>query len=113
MPEERSPAIDVDWLGDRYLLLPVDFDASVRAAPIAASELFLVDDVGQFEYYRDRGYFRTWPPAHGTVGEALASGATGQRVACANLGVGALDAVFAKHVLDAARQRGVGTSLPL
>jgi ornithine cyclodeaminase/alanine dehydrogenase len=113
MPEERSPAIDVNWLDDRYLLLPVDFDASVRATSIAVSELFLVDDVGQFEYYRERGYFRTWPRANGTVGEALASGATGQRVACANLGVGALDAVFAQHVFDAARTHGVGTCLPL
>ena len=113
MPEERRPELDADWLGDRYLLVPVDFDAYVRPAPMVGVELFLVDDVGQFEYYRERGSFRGWPRAHGSVGEALTSGATGGRVACVNLGVGALDAVFAKHVLDAARERGVGTRLPL
>jgi ornithine cyclodeaminase/alanine dehydrogenase len=113
MPEERRPELDTDWLGDRYLLVPVDFDAYVRPAPIASAELFLVDDVRQFEYYRERGSFHGWPRAHGSVGEALASGAAAGRVACVNLGVGALDAVFAKHVLDAARERGVGTRLPL
>jgi alanine dehydrogenase len=113
MPEQRRPELDADWLGDRYLLVPVDFDAYVRPDPIAGVELFLVDDVGQFEYYRERGSFHGWPQAHGSVGEALASGAAGVRVACVNLGVGALDAVFAKHVLEAAHEHGVGTRLPL
>lgn len=113
MPDERQPELDADWLGDRYLLVPVDFDAYVRPTSIAGAELFLVDDVGQFEYYRERGSFDGWPRAHGSVGETLASGRVGTRVACVNLGVGALDAVFAKHVLEAARERGVGTRLSL
>jgi alanine dehydrogenase len=113
MPEERHPKVDVDWLGDRWLLVPVDFDAYVRAEPIAGAELFLVDDVDQFEYYRDLGNFGNWPGPHESVGKAIASGRDGKRVACVNLGVGALDAVFAKHVLDAARERGVGAPLPL
>jgi ornithine cyclodeaminase/alanine dehydrogenase len=113
MPEDRHPELDVDWLGERYLLVPVDFDAYVRPAPIVHVELFLVDDVGQFDYYRERGSFRGWPRAHGSVGEALASGATGGRVACVNLGVGALDAVFAQYILEAGREREVGTRLPL
>lgn len=113
MPEERHPEVDVDWLGDRYLLVPVDFDAYVRAPAIVGAELFLVDDVDQFEYYRELGHFRGWPRAHGSVGEALAAGKAAGRVACVNLGVGALDAVFAKHVLEAACERGIGTHLPL
>jgi hypothetical protein len=34
-------------------------------------------------------------------------------VACVNLGIGALDAAFADHVLRGARERGVGRELPL
>jgi len=113
MPEERRPEVDVDWLGDRYLLVPVDFDAYVREAAIASADLFLVDDVSQFEYYRELGHFQGWPRAHASVGEALAADRPARRVACVNLGVGALDAVFAKHVLDLARERGIGTRLPL
>jgi ornithine cyclodeaminase/alanine dehydrogenase-like protein (mu-crystallin family) len=37
----------------------------------------------------------------------------GSRVACVNLGIGALDAALAKHVLETARDGGVGTELSL
>lgn len=113
MADERHPEVDLDWLAARHLLLPVDFDASVRPAPIAAADVFLVDDVDQFEYYRTLGYFDGWPRPHGSVGENLASTTTVDRAACVNLGVGALDAAFATRVLDEARARGAGTLLPL
>jgi alanine dehydrogenase len=113
MADERNPELDVDWLGERYLLVPVDFDASVRSAPIAAADLFLVDDVNQFDYYRGLGYFDGWPTPEGSVGGGLASARTAVRTACVNLGVGALDAAFAQSVLEAARERGAGTLLPL
>jgi ornithine cyclodeaminase/alanine dehydrogenase-like protein (mu-crystallin family) len=78
-----------------------------------AAELLLVDDVGQFDYYRTLGHFQGWPTPHGTVGEAVVRDGRPARVACVNLGIGALDAAFAKRVLDAARERGVGVELPL
>jgi ornithine cyclodeaminase/alanine dehydrogenase len=107
-----DPPIDSDWLGDRYLALPLDFDAQFRVGPIADSGLFVSDDVAQFEYYRAQGHFQGWPAPHASVGEALESGAEAKRVACCNLGVGALDAAFARAVLDAALSGDVGTRLP-
>jgi hypothetical protein len=47
-----------------------------------------------------------------SAGEALVRRVDAKRVACCNLGVGALDAAFANGVLVAARERGIGTSLP-
>jgi len=111
--EDPHPVIAPDWLGERWLILPIDFDFYVRPDTIEAAELFLVDDVPQFEYYRTLGHFRGWPAPHGSVGEALATEAGAARVACVNLGIGALDAAFAKRVLDAARERAVGVELPL
>jgi ornithine cyclodeaminase/alanine dehydrogenase len=113
MPERREPTLASAWLAPQHLLIPVDFDAYVRPEAISDADLFLVDDVDQFEYYRRQGYFQGWPRAHASVGEALGSGVSATRVACVNLGVGALDAVFAKHVLDAAGERGAGIRLPL
>jgi ornithine cyclodeaminase/alanine dehydrogenase len=107
-----DPPIDSDWLGDRYLALPVDFDAQFRVGPIADAGLFVSDDVAQFEYYRAQGHFRGWPAPHASVGQALESGAIAKRVVCCNLGVGALDAAFAQAVLDAALAAGVGLRLP-
>jgi ornithine cyclodeaminase/alanine dehydrogenase-like protein (mu-crystallin family) len=110
--KQADPCIDSDWLGDRYLALPLDFDAQFQEGPIADAGLFASDDVTQFEYYRSLGHFQGWPAPHASVGQALESGRQAKRVACCNLGVGALDAAFAKAVLDAALVSGVGARLP-
>lgn len=109
---EPDPPLGPDALGERWLVLPIDFDALVRRDAVEAADLFLVDDVEQFEYYRGQGHFRDWPAPEGSVGDGLERGAGGERVACVNLGIGALDAAFAARVVAAARERGVGTALP-
>ncbi|MBW3592433.1 MAG: hypothetical protein KY396_01945, partial [Actinobacteria bacterium] len=86
--------------------------ALVRPELAEKADLFLVDDVSQFEYYRSLGRFSDWPAPAGAVGDALAGSESPQRVVCCNLGVGALDAAFANRVLDRARERGAGTELP-
>lgn len=110
---ENPPSpLSADWLGKRWLALPLDFDFYFQAGAIAAADLFAVDDVEQFEYYRTLGFFRGWPAPVGSVGERLGAGGSPERVACANLGIGALDAAFAKHVFDSAGACGAGMKLP-
>jgi alanine dehydrogenase len=111
--EEPDSPLGPQWLGDRWLGLPIDFDFYFGPEAVRAAELFLVDDVAQFEYYRSLGHFEAWPATGGSVGEALADGRTGDKVVCCNLGVGALDAAFAARVLAAAREQRLGTELGL
>jgi ornithine cyclodeaminase/alanine dehydrogenase-like protein (mu-crystallin family) len=111
--EDPDSPITGDWLADTVLALPIDFDFYFSAEAIESCDLFLVDDVAQFEYYRGLGHFEDWPKPAKSVGEALTDGDEGERVACVNLGVGALDAAFGSRVLDAARERKVGRELPL
>ncbi len=101
-PILRDPPspLDESWVEDEVLLLPIDFDFYVSAAAVAACDLFLTDDVAQYGAYREHGYFRGWPNARASMGEALEQGLGGRRVVCANLGVGALDAAFAHTVLS-------------
>ena len=108
--EEPDSPLGPDWLGERWLALPIDFDFYFASETVAAADLFLVDDVDQFEYYRSLGHFRDWPEPGGTVGEEHERR---PRVLCCNLGVGALDAAFAARVLGRAAADGVGTELPL
>jgi alanine dehydrogenase len=108
--EDPEPPIGPGDLAERVLALPIDFDFYFRADAIAAADLFLADDVDQFEYYRSLGHFQGWPEPDGTVGE---DHEPRPRVVCCNLGVGALDATFGQRVLEAARSNGVGTELPL
>jgi alanine dehydrogenase len=97
--EPPSP-IDASWLEEDVLLLPIDFDFYVSADAVAACDLFLTDDVAQYDAYREHGYFHGWPDAHASAGDALERGLGGRRVVCANLGVGALDAAFAHAVIS-------------
>jgi alanine dehydrogenase len=110
--DDPRPCIGPDWLGGDWLLLPIDLDSYLTADATMQAELFLVDDVAQFEYYRSLGYFRGWPVPMQSVGEALESAGNGyRRVVCANLGVAALDAAFAAGVLERAGASGVGLQL--
>jgi ornithine cyclodeaminase/alanine dehydrogenase-like protein (mu-crystallin family) len=109
--EKPESPLGPDWLAERSLGLPIDFDFYFNAAAVESAGLFLVDDVGQFDYYRSLGHFPAWPEPAGSVGEALAGDGAPDRVVCCNLGVGALDAAFAARVLSAARERGLGTEL--
>ena len=111
--ENPESPLTSDWLGEHSLGLPIDFDFYFSAEAVEAAELFLVDDVGQFDYYRSLGHFQGWPEPEGSVGEALSRDGSPARIVCCNLGIGALDAAFAARVLAAARDRGIGAELPL
>jgi ornithine cyclodeaminase/alanine dehydrogenase len=111
--ESPDSPLTSDWLEESSLGLPIDFDFYFSAEAVESAELFLVDDMGQFEYYRALGHFQGWPEPAGSVGEALSRDGAPARVVCCNLGIGALDAAFAARVLAAAREQGAGTELPL
>lgn len=111
--ERPSPVVAREWVGDRYLVLPLDFDASVQQGVIEDAELFAVDDIAQFEHYRAAGHFQGWPAPSLSLGDALGRGGTFGRVACVNLGIGALDAAFAAVVVDGARRQGLGSRVEL
>ena len=111
--EDPAPPIRPGHLGDRWLALPIDFDFYVGREIVEAAGLFLADDVGQFEYYRQQGHFQGWPAPAGSVGEGLGGESSPARVVCCNLGIGALDAAFANVVLERARVSEAGTELEL
>lgn len=109
--EHPEPVIDAGALAERCLLLPLDFDFYTRAGAISSADMFLVDDVPQYDYYRGNGHFQDWPDPVDTVGGRLGTAAAGNRVACVNLGVGALDAAYANVIQTQASKNELGTIL--
>jgi alanine dehydrogenase len=114
--EDPRPVIGTNWLESAHLLLPIDFDFYVRAEVMRQVELFTVDDLDQYDYYRGHGHFADWPDAGASIGSVLAGQlgtVSSSRTACVNLGVGALDAAFADVILRTAAETGDGTRLTL
>lgn len=110
--KDPDPVLARDWLPSRCLVVPVDFDAYVTPQLVDEADLFVVDDVGQYDDYRSRGQFRGWPKAHTSIGDALQTTPAGDlRVVC-GLGVGALDAAFGAAIHERARAAGLGVTLP-
>jgi alanine dehydrogenase len=107
------PVVGRSWLSDRALLLPIDFDALLCSNVVEGADLFLADDVPQYRYYQGAGHFADWGEPRCSVGQAILDGLEGDLVVCCNLGVGALDAMFAHVIHRAAAAAGVGTRLPL
>lgn len=107
-PDRRLPR---EWLGERVLVLPVDFDAYVGAHLARAADDLVTDDLAQFEHYRTLGHFGGWPTPVRSLGTALAAAPLGDlRVSC-SLGVGAADAAVAAAVHERARRAGEGVAL--
>jgi ornithine cyclodeaminase/alanine dehydrogenase len=107
--QHPQPTLTADWLEETHVLLPIDFDFYAHESAVETAELFVVDDVGQFDYYRGRGHFAGWRRPDASVGEALLSPSRAGRVVCVNLGVGSLDAAFAHVVLRRAVDAGAGS----
>lgn len=113
-PMAADPArrLELSWLGERVLVVPVDFSAYVSAEVAAAADDLVTDDVAQLEHYRGLGHFAGWPRPHRSLGEALDSRPAGDlRISC-SLGVGAADAALADVVLRRAESERLGIRLP-
>lgn len=110
--KEATPAVHAEALTDVHLVVAIDFDASIDADVLHAADLFLVDDVAQYEHYRQEGHFRDWRAPDGFIGEALSDDVRPARVVCCALGVAALDAAFANYVVEQAVRQEVGRELP-
>ena len=103
--------ISPSWLTRTNLILPIDFDASVSSAVVSEANLFTVDSLSQFDYFRTQGHFKGWPNPHSELGSVLDDSTNEARVVCCNLGIGALDVAFADLVYQRAIEAGVGLKL--
>jgi ornithine cyclodeaminase/alanine dehydrogenase len=111
MAHDPQRHLDPAWLPQDCLVLPVDFDAYVRADLATSAGMLVVDDRDQFEHYRGLGHFAGWPTPDRSLGEALDRAPDARLRICCSLGVGAVDAAVAAEVYRRASEAGAGTRL--
>ena len=111
-----EPPILAEWLPPGVFASVVDLDASWTGAAVAHCERRFTDDVPTMAAAREKGTFRAWPEAE-DLGRVIAGLRPGrqrgeERLLSIILGLGIYDVVVARRVVDEARKRGIGTSLP-
>jgi ornithine cyclodeaminase/alanine dehydrogenase len=116
--KEPSPTIEAGWLSPGAFGCALDFDSYWKGAALAEAEKLATDDVGQLDYYRTVGFFRTTPEPYADLGE-LATGlkpgreSDEERTIAVNLGLALEDMATATLIYAKARENGIGRELPL
>lgn len=113
-----TPIIEKDWLQPGAFASAVDFDSYWQPAALAQIDKLSTDDHAQFRYYRSVGYFQHTPDPYADLGEIVAGLKPGQqradeRTMAINLGLALDDMAVAPEIYRRARERGLGTLLPL
>lgn len=116
--KEPSPVIEPGWLGQGAFASPVDFDSYWKGDALRQADKLGTDDRKQMEYYRTIGYFKDTPQAYADLGEIATGSKPGresddERTICMNLGLALDDMATAILIYDKAREKGIGTQLPL
>ena len=113
-----TPTIQADWLESGAFASAVDFDSYFSAAALAQMDRISTDDHGQFQYYKSAGYFQQTPDPYADLGEIVAGLKPGrqspqERTLAINLGLALDDMAVAPTIYALAKEKGLGTWLPL
>ncbi len=113
-----TPTIEAGWLPQGSFASAVDFDSYWTGAALAEFDRITTDDHEQFRYYKQAGYFQQTPEPCSDLGEIVAGIQPGrqrpdERTLAINLGLALDDMVAASEIYRRAKDRGLGTWLPL
>jgi ornithine cyclodeaminase/alanine dehydrogenase len=113
-----TPIIQKDWLQPGGYGSAVDFDSYWTPDAMAQMDKISTDDHAQFQYYRTVGYFSQTPNPYADLGEIVAGLKPGrqhenERTLAINLGLALDDMAVAPTIYQTAKDRGLGTWLPL
>ena len=114
-----NPIIKDDWIKRGALLLPVDLDSVFEWKTMKRADKFLVDSLDEMNHLMSIGYLaHGLPPLHAEIGEVVAGVKPGREndeetIFDMNIGMGLVDVVMAKDILDRAIKENIGTRLPL
>ena len=111
--------IQAGWLEPGAFASCVDYDSYWSRAALAEADKWTTDNRAQYEYCREHvGYFQDCPPVHAELGELVTGKLPGRErddeiTMAANLGLAMTDMAVAPLIFERAREKGLGTWLPL
>ena len=105
------------WMDEGAFASLVDFDSFWHPDAMRQADKVCTDDLDQFMYYKDIGYFQGVPEVHADLGQ-LATGekpgreSATERTMAVNLGLAMSDMAVAPLIYRRALEQGIGTWLP-
>lgn len=116
--KEPNPTIKKDWLKPGAFASAVDFDSYWHPEALKQMDRICTDDLAQFNYYREIGYFQNTPDPYADLGEVVCRVKPGrqndqERTMAMNLGLALDDMAVAPTIYKRAREMGIGTWLSL
>jgi ornithine cyclodeaminase/alanine dehydrogenase len=110
--------IQAGWMDEGAFASLVDFDSYWHPEAMKEVTKFCTDDTPQMLQYRELGYFQDIPPIHADLGELVTKQKAGRQTAVektmtANLGLAIDDMAVAPIIFKRAKEKGIGTWLPL
>lgn len=110
--------IHADWLQPGAFASAVDYDSYWAPGALAQIDKIATDDLAQFEYSRQLGYFASTPTPYASLEELVAGRKPGrehdeERTLAMNLGLAMDDMAVAPEVYRRAVEREIGTWLAL
>jgi ornithine cyclodeaminase/alanine dehydrogenase-like protein (mu-crystallin family) len=113
-----QPTIEKDWLQEGAFASAVDFDSYWQPEAMAQMDRISTDDQAQFAYYKTVGYLQHTPQPYADLGELVSGVKPGrergdERTMAINLGLALDDMAVAPEIYRRAKEKGIGTWLPL
>ena len=108
--------IQPGWLKEGAFASLVDFDSYWHPDALREADKIYTDDVDQYRFYQNEGYFQDVPALHGELGELVTGRKKGresesERTLAMNLGLAMDDMAVAPLLYKKALEMGLGTWL--
>lgn len=110
------PTIQPGWLAPGSFASALDFDSYWHPAALREFDKLYTDDLPQFLYYQQLGYFKGTPLPFADLGELVTGVKPGrqdpaERTMAMNLGLAINDIALASEIYHLAKERQIGTWL--
>jgi len=118
MMKKPHGTIPAGWMDEGTFASLVDYDTYWQPAAMHEAARFCTDDINQFRMAQQAGYFKDIPELHADLGELVTGQKPGrqtpeERTMTANLGLALNDMAVASLLYQKAKEKGIGTWLPL
>jgi ornithine cyclodeaminase/alanine dehydrogenase len=118
LQKKPHQTIQAGWLEEGAFASLVDFDSYWHPDALKEATKFCTDDILQLRHYQQVGYFQEIPDIHADLGELATKRKPGrespsEKNIAANLGLAIDDIAVAPLVYQRAKEKEIGTWLPL